>query len=261
MGRSVAWIGTSGYAYRHWVGVLYPESLPSRRWLAHYAQHFNALELNITFYRLPHRRTFEAWREQVPEGFRFVLKGSRFITHVRRLRDVEEAVANFFARAALLGDRLGSVLWQFPPRFRADPGRLVAFLRTLPTSVRHAFEFRDASWFTDAVFAQLEALDVAVVAADWPYQVLLPGMEPREIPRPVVRVPHTARWAYLRRHGPGAVYGSRYPASMLRRDAAWVRAQLEAGHEVYVFYNNDVAGHAVRDALALCRLVAEGKDA
>jgi len=259
MGSPIAWIGTSGYVYPHWVGVLYPEGLPSRRWLAHYAQHFNAVELNVTFYRLPDPKIFQEWREQVPGGFRFILKGSRFITHVRRLRDVDEAVVNFFLRAEPIRERLGGVLWQLPPRFRADPARLAAFCRTLPPSVRHAFEFRDASWFTDAVFAHLQALDAAVVAADWPYQVLLPDMEPEEIPRPVVRVPHTARWAYVRRHGPGAVYGSRYPDAMIRRDAAWVRAQLRAGREVYVFYNNDVAGHAVRDALALRRLVA-GED-
>ncbi len=258
---ATAWIGTSGFTYQHWVGVLYPEGLPQRRWLSHYAQHFNAVELNVTFYRLPPRKAFQTWAQQVPEGFRFVLKGSRFITHLRRLRNVEEALARFFAHAELLGAHLSCVLWQLPGRFRADAALLEKFLKVLPPSVRHAFEFRDPSWFDESVFARLRAYDAAVVAADWPAQVLLPGMAPYRSDRPVVPVPHTASWSYLRRHGPGAPYHGSYAEAHIRADAAWVKRALQEGRDVYVFYNNDVAGYAVHNALALARAVGAAASA
>mgnify|MGYP000201929160 CR=1 FL=1 len=252
---ATAWIGTSGFTYRHWVGVLYPEGLSPRRWLSRYAEHFNSVEMNVTFYRLPPRRTFEAWAREVPKTFRFVLKGSRFITHLRRLREAEEALSRFFAHSEPLGDRLSCVLWQLPPRFCADADLLEGFLKTLPSSVRHAFEFRDPSWFSEPVFRQLQRTGAAVVGADWPFQVLLPGMHPQPLERPPVRVPHTAPWSYLRRHGPGSLYGSGYTEQHIRSDAAWVRTEVESGRDVYVFYNNDAAGHAVRNALTLARWV------
>ncbi len=258
---ATAWIGTSGFTYRHWVGVFYPEGLPQRRWLSYYARHFHAVELNVTFYRLPPRTAFQTWARQVPEGFRFVLKGSRFITHLRRLRDVEEALARLFAYVEPLGARLSCVLWQLPGRFRADVDLLEAFLRMLPSSVRHAFEFRDPSWFDASVFTRLRAYDVAVVAADWPAQVLLPGMAPYLLDRPAVLVPHTASWSYLRRHGPGAPYHGCYAEAHIRADAAWVAEALREGRDVYVFYNNDVAGHAVHNALALARAVGTAASA
>ncbi|MCS7172101.1 MAG: DUF72 domain-containing protein [Armatimonadetes bacterium] len=252
---ATAWIGTSGFTYRHWVGVLYPEDLPPRRWLRHYAEHFNAVELNVTFYRLPPRRTFEAWAQEVPDHFRFVLKGSRFITHLRRLREAGEALHRFFSAAQPLRWRLSCVLWQLPPRFRADPELLETFLQALPGQVRHAFEFRDPSWFTEAVYRRLEAQDAAVVGADWPFQVLLPDMTPQPLDRPVVRVPQVACWSYLRRHGPGPLYRSCYPEAFIRQDAAWIQEELRKGRDVYAFYNNDVAGYAVRNALSLSQWV------
>ncbi|MDR7579002.1 MAG: DUF72 domain-containing protein, partial [Armatimonadota bacterium] len=157
-----------------------------------------------------------------------------------------------------LGDRLRCVLWQLPPRFRADPHRLREFLSALPRTVLHAFEFRDATWFAEPVYELLGEYGAAVVCADWPFQILPPGMRPRRMDRPVVRVPQTAGWWYLRRHGPGDAYSGCYPDSSLRADARWVFDQLAAGREGYVFFNNDVAGHAVRNALSLRRLLGQG---
>lgn len=250
-----AWVGTSGYNYPHWAGVLYPEDLPAERWFDRYVQVFDAVELNVTFYRLPGPRTFESWARRAPPHFAFVVKGSRYITHVRRLRDPREPVRVLLDACRPLGDRLHGVLWQLPPRFHTDPQRLRDFLRALPRSVRHAFEFRDRSWFCEPVYELLAEFDAAVVCADWPFQVLPPGMRPRGVDRPVVPVPQTAGWWYLRRHGPGDAYSGCYPDSSLRADARWAAGQLVAGREGYVFFNNDVAGHAVRNALTLRRML------
>ncbi len=250
-----AWVGTSGYNYPHWVGVLYPEGLPPARWFDRYVQVFDAVELNVTFYRLPAPRTFESWARRAPRDFAFVVKGSRYVTHVRRLREPAEPVRVLLEACRPLGDRLRCVLWQLPPRFRADPRRLADFLRTLPRSVRHAFEFRDPSWFCEPVYGLLAEHGAALVCADWPFQVLPPGMRPRRVDRPPVRVPQTADWWYLRRHGPGDAYSGGYPPSSLRADARWALARLREGQDGFVFFNNDVGGHAVRDAVRLRRLV------
>jgi len=234
---------------------LYPEGLAPRRWFEHYASVFDAVELNVTFYRLPTSRTFEAWGRRAPREFAFVVKGSRYVTHVRRLRDPREPVRVVLDACRPLGDRLRCLLWQLPPRFQADPLRLREFLHTLPRAVRHAFEFRDPSWFCDAVYELLAGCDAAVVCADWPVQVLPPGMRARKLDRSPVRVPQTAGWWYLRRHGPGGAYAGSYPASSLRADARWIRLQVGAGRDGFVFFNNDVGGCAVRDALTLRRLV------
>lgn len=251
-------MGTSGYTYPHWVGVFYPEDLPQSRWFEHYVQVFDAVELNVTFYRLPASRTFEGWARRAPQDFAFVVKGSRYITHVRRLAEPRQPVEVLMDACRPLGDRLRCVLWQLPPRFRADAARLREFLRALPRTVRHAFEFRDASWFGEPVYELLAEYDAAVVCADWPFQVLPPGMNPRRVDRPVVRVPQVAGWWYLRRHGPGDAYGGSYPESSLRADARWVRGALQEGREGFVFFNNDVAGHAVRNALTLLRRLTRG---
>ena len=255
-----AWIGTSGYAYDHWSGPFYPRDLPRRRWLDFYADRFAAVELNVTFYRLPDRSVFEAWAGQAPRPFRFVLKGSRYITHVKRLATGRHAVRTLFDRAEPLGRRLACVLWQLPPRFGARPDRLAAFLRDLASCegarrTRHAFEFRDASWFTDSTYEVLRRAGAAIVISDSPFEVLAPGMRSRNLGRPVIRVPHTARFAYLRRHGPGSVHGSDYLEAMIRADARWVKRWVAAGKDAFVFYNNDARGYAVENAKRLRALV------
>lgn len=265
---SRAWVGTSGYSYPQWLGVFYPEKLPKNEWFRYYAEQFSGVEINLSFYRLPTTATFRGWAKDVPEDFRFVLKGHRYVTHVRRLADVTGTVRAFFDRAAPLESRLACVLWQLPPGFRADPARLGSFLGVLaeaaPPSVRHAFEFRDESWFEGATYEILERAGAAVVLADYPFQVLAPGMRARLPERPPVHVPHTADFVYVRRHGPGEDYTGGYTDRMVETDAAWVAKCLDEGKDAFVFYAKEVP-HArehgtlgLRDAQQLADLLREG---
>ncbi|MBE3599795.1 MAG: DUF72 domain-containing protein [Limnochordaceae bacterium] len=241
------WLGTSGFNYPHWRGRFYPADLPPSRWLAFYARHFAAVELNVTFYRLPTAEAFSRWAESVPESFRFVLKGSLFITHIKHLSGCEDPLGQLLERASRLGGRLEAIVWQLPPRFSVNVGRLEAFLELLrrhPLAgrVRHAFEFRDESWFEALVMQLLAQHNAAVVMADWPFRDR--------------KVEPTANWVYIRRHGPGAPYADSYPERMLAADARAIREWLQAGRDVFCFFNNDVGGHAAYDALRLRELVA-----
>ena len=243
MGR--VWVGTSGYVYRDWAGSVYPPELPRDKWLSYYARHFSTVEINATFYRGLPRETLAEWRRSVPAGFRFALKGHRFVTHLKRLRDVEEPVARFFAAAAGLGDGLACVLWQFPARFvlqsdRENLRRLERFVALLPTTCHQAVEVRDASWFTDDVFDLLDAAGVGLVRNDSP---AFPAVD---------RV--TGRCAYVRFHGPGALYASSYDDADL---AAWADrvCALSEQREVYCYFNNDAHAFAVHNARRLAELV------
>jgi uncharacterized protein YecE (DUF72 family) len=235
--------GTSGYVYQHWKDVFYPPEVKPPHWLEYYAEHFDAVELNVTYYNLPKRETFEHWRERTPDAFRFAIKGSRLITHYHRLHDVDDAVAEFFKHAAGLGDKLDVVLWQLPPRMHADPERLDAFcaLATRVSTVRHAFEFRDAAWFAPEVYAVLRRHGCALCVAD----------------SPTLRTPEeiTAGFTYLRFHGGRVLYGSEYSAEELEHWARRTRTWLRRGIDVYAFFNNDAHGFAVSDARRLSDLV------
>lgn len=272
------WIGTSGYSYPHWVGTFYPEAVPQDEWLAYYSAKLDAVEINTTFYGLPKRETFEHWAAQTPADFRFVLKGSRYLTHVRKLKDPADPIGRLMAAAEPLGSRLEGVLWQLPGRWRADAGRLRGFLAALAANersagLRHAFEFRDPSWFAPAIYEALAELGAAVVITDWPLRVLGPGMRARHGGPEAVHVPYTSDWMYVRRHGPGARYQGGYTRSMLaaeaRRLRGWAAAGKDAmvfigkeglpesrgrsaqGSDAYVFFNNDAWGYAARDARRL----------
>jgi uncharacterized protein YecE (DUF72 family) len=256
-----AWVGTSGFNPQ-WRSVLYPEGLPQRAWLEHYAARFNSVELNVTFYRLPPSSTFAAWAARTPRDFAFVLKGSRWLTHVKRLHDPAEGVARFFTHAAPLGPKLACVLWQLPPDMALDAPRLEGFLAALRAhprarDVRQAFEFRHPSWYAQEAFAALERAGAAVCFPDWPLQVLPPGLRRRRVEtrRSVARAPLLADFVYLRRHGPGRRYATPYTPAMRRSDARWCRRWLQDGRDVLAFYNNDGQGHAVRDAASLARMV------
>lgn len=231
-------VGTSGWQYDDWRGPLYPPGLPKSRWLSHFAERFPTVEVNNSFYRLPSRETFERWRAETPPGFVVAVKASRFITHIRRLREPEEPLELLLAHAAGLGDRLGPILFQLPPRFRADPGLLRAFLAALPGSVRAAFEFRDPSWETAGVF---DALDVAGAALVWPDR---PGERPR--------LPLTGGWCYVRFHQ-GRRDEPGYSAYKLGRWADRIAAA--SAEDAYCYFNNDTGGAAVRDAGRLARLL------
>lgn len=227
-------IGTSGWVYPHWKGRFYPKDLPSKEWFAYYAARFPTVEINNSFYRLPSEQTFRNWRAQAPPGFIYAVKASRYITHLKRLKDPKEPVALFWSRAKLLGDRLGPVLFQLPPRFPADPARLATLLKTLPKQMRAALEFRDPSWETDDVFRLLDRNGAAFVLAD----------------RPRARISNvvTGGWSYVRFHQ-GATTHPGYPRSKLERWADRI-ADMDA-RDVFSYFNNDTLGAAIGDALKL----------
>ncbi|MFE7381103.1 DUF72 domain-containing protein [Streptomyces zhihengii] len=236
-------IGTCGWQYRDWRGGLYPEGVPQRLWLEEYARHFPAVENDGAFYRLPERGTFAAWHDRTPPGFVMAVKASRFLTHVRRLKDPGEPVARLMDRARGLGERLGPVLLQLPPTLRADPGLLDAVLGSFPRGARVAVEPRHDSWWTDRTAGVLADRGAALCWAD-------------RGSRPVTPLWRTAGWGYVRFHegraSPWPGYGRRALASWAERLAdAW-----PASGEVYAFFNNDQGGAAVRDAAGLLRAVA-----
>ncbi len=239
MGRPGCRIGTSGYQYDHWRGVFYPEGLPKREWFGHYAGTFDAVEINNTFYQLPSEETFRSWRAAAPRSFLFILKFSRYGTHMKKLKDPAGSIGAFLDRARLLGDHLGPVLVQLPPNWRADPERLDAFLSEAPNEHRWAVELRDPSWLVDEVYDVLRHHNAALVVHDM--------ME--DHPRTV-----TADWVYLRFHGPGeADYEGSYSPQALSGAARRMRGHMERGRDAFAFFNNDQHGHAVRNARDLKR--------
>jgi uncharacterized protein YecE (DUF72 family) len=226
-------IGTSGWEYAHWAGDLYPRDLPKDRWLEHYAQLFETVELNATFYRLPEATTFATWARRVPPGFRFAVKASRYLTHVRRLHEPDEALERLWSRARRLGRRLGPVLYQLPPRWNPNLGRLDAFLAALPDAPQ-AIEFRDQGWYVDAVMERLRRAEVGLCLHD-----MAGSTTGTTAVGPLV---------YIRFHGSGRRYGGRYSRQRLAAWADRIVAWSEAGRPVWVYFNNDIGGHAFRDA-------------
>jgi len=242
MGRRY-WIGTSGWVYPHWSGVYYPRELRQRDWFGYYAKSFSTVEVNNTFYRLPKERAWEHWREQAPVGFRYAFKGSRFITHIKGLRDCEAAVDAFLERARLLGEHLGPLLWQLPPQQRCDLERLEAFLMVLPRDVQHVFEFRREDWFQPETFATLRRHNMGFCAYH-----MVDAETPLEA---------TTDVAYLRFHGSEALYGGRYSDEQLAGWAARLRSLPDDVREIYVYFNNDAFGYAIENATTLRRLLRE----
>lgn len=234
-------IGCSGWNYRDWRGVLYPEGLGQARWLQRYAEVFGTVELNATFYRLPTEHAARGWVEHTPPGFVFAVKASRYLTHVRRLREPAEPVARFTAAIAPLraGGRLGPLLWQLPEDFHRDDDRLAGLLEVLPPG-RHAVELRHASWFDDAVLARLAEHGVALVWGDHPE-------------RPFQRLEHTADFTYVRLHHGARGRRGNYSEAELRAWAARLGAARERG-DVYAYFNNDWEGFAVHNARRLIAL-------
>jgi uncharacterized protein YecE (DUF72 family) len=263
------WIGTSGWNYPHWRRTFYPSGLPQKQELAYIGSRFGTVEVNGTFYSLTRPSTCEAWRRSVPPGFVFAIKGSRYITHMLKLRNFLAPLGNFFAQGILrLGGQLGPILWQLPPGLRFDADRAGAFFDALPRDLaaaerrarnhdarttgrsaltapdgrtlplRHAVEPRHASWMEDAALKQLEAHDVALVAAD------TAGKHPFSLAR-------TAGFAYVRLHGSTQLYASRYTDEEIATWADRVRRLRDDRVDVYVYFDNDARAHAPGDALRL----------
>ncbi len=237
-------VGTSGWHYPHWKGVFYPRELRSGEWLPFYASRFDTVEINNSFYRLPSRETFSAWARSVPSGFVFAVKASRFITHLKKLKEPGDALSALLGNASGLGDSLGPILFQLPPRWKRDTTRLAAFAEALPPGYRYAFEFRDESWLHPETYRILEDKGMALCIADSP-----------SFPRSR-RL--TAPFAFLRFHGGAVLYGSKYSQKELRGWASFARSLLESGIDVYAYFNNDARGYAVEDA-ALFRELTGGR--
>ena len=237
-------VGTSGWSYDHWSGVFYPPHLPAKERLAFYSSCFSTVEIDATFYRLPSEAAVRHWRESVPADFRFAVKGSRFITHYRRLSGVNDALATFMRRVSLLGDKLAVVLWQLPPTMQCDLGVLERFLTQLPTGpARHAIEFRHDSWLAEQTFELLGRHGVA--------QVHVSGDQMRTELTP------TADFVYTRLHGTAAYHGA-YERPALEPWARFLREQLGEGRDCYAYFNNDAEGHAPADAKRLIEMLGEG---
>lgn len=247
-------VGTSGWSYAHWTGVVYPPGLPAGQRLARYAQTFTTVEVNATFYRTPSEKTVDVWREVTPAGFVFAVKGTRLVTHIRRLRDVSDAAAAFLDRISRLGGKLEVVLWQLPPSLRRDEALLAEFLQVLEEAavpgraVRHAIEFRHDSWLDDRVFSTLAERGVAMVnvSGETLRTVLVP----------------TACFVYARFHGL-PLYRGAYDERALEPWARYLREHLAEGRDCYAYFNNDAEGHAPRDALRLLAMTSslrEGKN-
>lgn len=231
-------IGTSGFIYKHWRGVYYPEKLAQKHWFGHYTRDFDTVELNNTFYRLPPETTFVHWREVAPPGFLFTFKGSRYITHIRRLLEPEQTLARFLSGVRLTADHLGPLLFQLPPRWQADPVRLEGFLAALPTDTVNVIEFRDASWYVEEIRALLARFGVNFCIHDHGA-----APSPAWITGPAV---------YLRFHGSAEPdSGGNYSSAQLKGKAEEIRAFVGAGRDVYAYFNNDWGGYAVTNAMEL----------
>ncbi len=236
-------IGCSGFSYKHWKDVFYPKDLPQKRWLEYYSSLFSSVELNVTFYRLPSQSSFRAWHEETPSRFIFAVKGSRFITHVKRLLNPAEPLARFFEGASYLKEKLGPVLWQFPPAFGMDRERFSSFLDLLAKyPVRHAFEFRHESWIVPDIIDLCRQRNMALCMADYP---------------PFLDVlPVTADFVYLRRHGRGGTYSGRYSKAQIAHDAGRIRKYRQEGKDVFIYFNNDEHGYAPANARELAAMLA-----
>lgn len=234
-------VGTSGWHYEHWREIYYPQGLSAGERLAFYSHHFDTVEINNSFYRLPSRSTFSSWAQKVPPEFVFAVKASRFITHMKKLSQPQETVPGLLENAAGLGRKLGPVLFQLPPRWKVNPGRLDEFIASLPRENRYAFEFRDQTWFHGDVFRLLEAANCALCIASSPSFPMT-----RRV---------TADFIFLRFHGGKVLYGSKYSRKELEDWAAFSLPLLEEGRDVYAYFNNDAYGYAIQDARVFRELV------
>lgn len=236
-------IGTSGWHYKHWLGPFYPPGTPASRMLEYYCGRFDTVELNNSFYHLPKAPALECWRESTPENFVFAAKGSRFLTHMKKLKDAEQGLERFLGAIEILGDKLGPILFQLPPQWELNLERFSAFVALLPRYHRFAFEFRNATWNAPAVYELLAQHNMA-------YCIFHLAGE-----HSPVRV--TADFVYVRLHGPGGKYQGSYGDDALREWSARIRSWQRELKAIYVYFDNDEAGYAAADALRLKNLVAD----
>jgi uncharacterized protein YecE (DUF72 family) len=228
-------VGTSGWTYPHWQGVFYPPDRPKSRWLEYYAQHFDTVELNATFYRLPKPKVFENWHNRTPDGFLWSVKASKYITHTKRLKEPREPLERLYTTASGLGDKLAVVLFQLPPNLAFHEERFKQFCGFLNPNLRHALEVRHPSWITDNVLDLLRQYNVALCIADtagrYPFHEVV-----------------TADFVYIRLHGSRKLYASNYSEEELQ---AWAEKIKAWGKDTFVYFDNDFEGRAVKNAQRL----------
>jgi uncharacterized protein YecE (DUF72 family) len=238
------YVGCSGFNYFGWRSRFYPPDLPQRKWLEYYSRVFKTVELNVTFYRLPTPSTFKRWYKETPQDFSFVLKGSRLITHLKRLSEVEEPLKQFFERAFHLEEKLRATLWQFPPSFQLDLNKLERFLSLLSTyRVRAAFEFRHNSWVKEEVSGLLAKYNFTMCMADWPSFL--------------DELPVKSDYVYIRRHGHQGNYSTCYTHEEIRSDAQRIKNYVSQDKDVFIYFNNDAYAYAVQNAKELIEILKE----
>ena len=234
-------VGTSGWVYPHWRGIFYPEDLPQKEWFSHYSRFFDTVEINYSFYQLPSRETFESWEQMAPPGFVFTVKANRFITHVKKLKDPQESVGRFYENLSGLGEKCAAVLYQLPPHWKLNLDRLREFLEVVPKRYRLVFEFRDPLWLTEEVYLLLRNSGAVLCSADSPV-----------FPSPRIT---TADFAFFRMHAGSGTSSPKYTKKELKKLTGEVGEHLEAGRDVFVYFNNDYKGFAIDNALTLKDLV------
>jgi len=230
-------IGTSGWYYDHWKKLFYPAGLPKSKWFEHYAQHFDTVEINNTFYHLPKEQSVQRWHNLAPKGFLYAAKANRYITHIKKLKDVSEPLERFFDRINLLKGNLGPILYQLPPSLQKNLDLLSNFIKLLPKRRTAVFEFRHSSWYSDDTFKLLRKLKAGFCIHD------MPG---KESPRVV-----TADTIYIRFHGTTGRYSGSYSKSVLQNWAEWLKEQSQKARGIYIYFNNDAHAHAIKNAKQL----------
>ena len=236
-------VGCSGWNYRHWRGPFYPGKLPVRDWFRFYAEQFDTVEINNSFYRLPKAETFDKWRDQAPPGFIYAVKANRFLTQAKKLKDCAEPVARMMAPVRHLGPTLGPILYQLPPNLRINLPRLEEFLSLLPRELIHVFEFREPSWYVRDTLDLLERYGASLCCHD------MAGSTSERL--------GVGPAAYVRFHGAGGKYWGRYADQTLLGWADWMGEQAQSGRTVWAYFNNDTGAHAIADALTLKAMVRQ----
>lgn len=239
--KGIAYIGTSGWHYKHWKGPFYPENLKDAEQLAYFVTKLSTVEINNSFYRLPPVQTFSNWYADVPSDFKFAVKGSRFITHLKKLKVGQETINEFLGRAEHLKEKLGPILFQLPPKWNMNEQRLADFLKLLPKNHRFTFEFRNSSWYDDSVYTLLKKANCAFCIYE------LAGHQ-----SPLMT---TADFVYIRLHGPGDKYQGSYTDKQLSNWVSKCAAWRDEGKDVYVYFDNDQAGFAALNAQSMAKMI------
>jgi uncharacterized protein YecE (DUF72 family) len=234
-------IGTSGWHYNHWQKRFYPGGLPKNKWLLHYAQTFDSVEINNTFYQLPKPATIERWYTQASEDFRYAVKANRYITHIKKLRNPVDEIQRFLTSVEVLKEKLGPILFQLPPGLHQDIGLLGDFLKLLPGQNQKVFEFRHKSWYEEGTFELLKEFNTAFCIHD------MPGAQTPKV--------LTADFVYIRFHGQTERYSSSYSDRALREWAEWIQDNAGKIKAVYAYFNNDAEANAVKNAKRLKKLL------